>query len=150
LIGRQLIEEVRAGAAPRGPAAVAARARVGSPLLVGPGVLVLVLLAGGGLLVRSLPWLGHASRARGLSAWLSPFLSDAERERVATALGRSHAQRVEAALEVYYLLNRGYPAKLADLVTEGLVPMETLSDAAGEPLEYHAIGGSYKLGSERK
>jgi hypothetical protein len=145
LIGRQLIEEVRAGVAPRGPAVAAKRPSVGSPLLVGLGVLVLVLLAGGGLLVRSLPWLGHASRARGLSAWLSPFLSDAESERVATALGRSHSQRVEAALEVYYLLNRGYPAELADLVTEGLVPIETLVNAAGEPLAYRASSGGYRL-----
>ena len=150
LIGRQLIEEVRAGAAARGPAAVAARAGSGTPLLAGLGVLALVLLAGGGLLVRSLPWLGHASRARGLSAWLSPFLSDTESERVATSLGRSHTQRVEAALEVYYLLNRGYPAQLADLVTEGLVPIETLFDAAGEPVEYSESGGSYRLGPEAR
>jgi len=150
LNGRQLIEEVRAGVAPRGPAVVARREKDGSPLLFGLGVLLLVLLAGGGLLVRSLPWIGHASRARGLSAWLSPFLSDAESAQVATALGRSHTQRVGAALEVYYLLNRGYPTELADLVTEGLVPVGTLVDAAGDPLEYRPIGGTYRLGSEGK
>jgi uncharacterized protein DUF4388 len=150
LIGRQLIEEVRASAPPvKGRAAPApARDSAGSPILVGIGVLVLVLLAGGGLLVRSLPWIGQASRGHGLAAWLSPFLSEEETERVRTARGRSHAQRVLAALEVYYLLNRSYPKELTDLVTEGLVPPDTLFDAAGQPLPYSSEGGTFKLGAD--
>jgi uncharacterized protein DUF4388 len=150
LLGRQLIEEVatKAAVAPagkRGTTAVPARATGGSGILAGLAVLLLVLLAGGGVLARSLPWLGEASQARGLSAWLSPFLTAPESRTVALSLGRSHEQRVEAALEVYYLLNRGYPQGLADLVTEGLVPIEALTSASGEPLRYEASAGDYRL-----
>jgi hypothetical protein len=149
LIGRQLIEEVKVGAPAKGRAAPAPRVSAESPILIGLGVLALVLLAGGGLLARLLPWIDQASRAPGLSAWLSPFLSGEEKGRVTTSFERSHVQRVRAALEVYYLLNRGYPRKLTDLVTEGLVPPEALLDAAGHPLEYGSEGRSYTLGSER-
>jgi hypothetical protein len=155
LVGRQLIEEthVAPGSAPA-PAGVVKkgvprpRTRVahGSPLLLGVALLALVLIAGGGILVRILPWLGKASQAGDIATWLGPFLSGDESARVSVALARSNVQRVDAAIEVYYLLNRGYPGALGDLVTEGLLPPEAILTRFGQPIPFSSNTQGYRLG----
>ncbi|HKQ96452.1 MAG TPA: DUF4388 domain-containing protein [Candidatus Polarisedimenticolia bacterium] len=162
LIGRQLVEEVQ-GATPAGatqaPAAAARkgpavkpkeRATTGSPLLLGIAVLAVVLIAGGGVLVRVLPWLGKASQASDLPTWIGPFLSDQDEARVGVALGRSHVQSAASAIEVYYLLNRAYPGTLVDLVTEGLLPAESILTRYGQPIPYEASRQGYRLGDDRQ
>lgn len=159
LVGRQLIEEVQGAAGAAAPAAAAARktavakpkrarAAQGSPLLLGVALLALVLIAGGGLLVRVLPWLGKASHAGDIATWLAPFLSGDEAARVSVALARSNIQKVGAAIEVYYLLNRSYPGGLGDLVTEGLLPPEAIVTRFGQPIPYASNKQGYRLGDE--
>lgn len=155
LISRQLLEEVQ-GAAATAPVAAAAakkgvvrpkpRASEGSPLLLGVAVLAVVLIAGGGVLVRVLPWLGKARQAVDIATWLQPFLSEDEAARVSVALARSNLQKAEAAIEVYYLLNRAYPGSLGDLVTEGLLPPEAILTRYGQPIPYAATAQGYRLG----
>lgn len=144
LISRHLLEEVRRTAAP-GAAAPRAPAR-SSPVLLGLAYLAVVLLAGSGLLVRGLPWLGRARIGSGLGGWLTPFLTPATRVEIDAAMVRGRLQRVESALDTYYLLNRGYPGGLEDLVTEGLVRADSLFDAAGEHLLYEPTKDGYRLG----
>ncbi|HUD72517.1 MAG TPA: DUF4388 domain-containing protein [Dongiaceae bacterium] len=157
LAGRQLIEEAPAatGAAvtPAAPARKGAvkpkrRAARGSPLLLGVALLALVLIAGGGILVRVLPWLGRASQAVDIATWLGPFLSGDESAKVSVALARNNVQKVEAAIEVYYLLNRGYPRALGDLVTEGLLPPEAILTRFGQPIPYTSNNQQYRLGDD--
>jgi hypothetical protein len=152
LISRHLLEEVRRAAAPGVPAAPAAptrRASVVSPVLLGLGYLIVVLLAGGGLLVRMLPWLGQARVGPGLTSWLTPFVPPTARDSMKMALDRSRTQRIEAALDVYYLLNRGYPAALEDLVTDGLIRADSLLDSSGRPLLYTVTRDGYTLSANR-
>ena len=158
LISRQILEEVQgAAAAPAGAAPAPApgkkavarpkgRAAQGSPLLLGIALLALVLIAGGGVLVRVLPWLGKASHATDIATWLGPFLSEEESARVSVALGRSNVQRAGAAIDVYYLLNRAYPGGLGDLVTEGLLPPEAILTRYGQPIPYVTTRQGYRLG----
>jgi hypothetical protein len=147
LISRHLLDEVRRAVTPGSPVA-APRRRVEpfSPVLLGLVYLVVVLLAGSGLLVRALPWLGRAQIGSGLSGWLTPFLTPGTRAALDTAMVRSRLQRVQGALETYYLLNRGYPAGLEDLVTDGLIRPDSLFDAAGRHLLYQPTKEGYRLG----
>jgi hypothetical protein len=157
LLTRQLIEEAPAAtgaaAAPAAPVRKGAvkpqrRAAQGSPLLLGVALLALVLIAGGGILVRVLPWLGKASQAVDIATWLGPFLSGDESAKVSVALARNNVQQVEAAIEVYYLLNRAYPGALGDLVTEGLLPPEAILTRFGQPIPYSSGKQGYNLGDD--
>lgn len=147
LISRHLLDEVRRTAAPGVTAA--RRVRSTSPVLLGLVYLVVVLLAGSGLLVRSLPWLGRAQIGSGLGGWLTPFLTPSSRASLDEAMVRARLARVESALETYYLLNRGYPGGLEDLVSDGLIRPDSLFDAAGQHLLYQPSKDGYRLGSER-
>jgi len=57
--------------------------------------------------------------------------------------------RDESALETYYLLNRGYPGGLEDLVSDELIRPDSLFDAAGRHLIYQPTKDGYRLGSEQ-
>jgi hypothetical protein len=146
LISRHLLDEVRRTAAPGVTAAP--RVRSTSPVLLGFVYLVVVLLAGSGLLVRSLPWLGRAQIGSGLGGWLTPFLTPASRASLDTAMVRARLARVESALETYYLLNRGYPGGLEDLVSDELIRPDSLFDSAGQHLIYQPMKDGYRLGAE--
>ncbi|HYV86754.1 MAG TPA: DUF4388 domain-containing protein [Patescibacteria group bacterium] len=143
LISRHLLDEVRRTATPGQPAR---RVESSSPILLGLVYLIVVLLAGSGLLVRVLPWLGRAQIGSGMSGWLTPFLTPETRAALDSAVVRSRLQRVSVALETYYLLNRGYPAGLEDLVTDGLIRPDSLFDAAGRHLLYQPTKDGYRLG----
>jgi hypothetical protein len=146
LISRHILEEVRRSASPGIPAP---RAAQNSSILLGFVYLVVVLIAGSGLLVRSLPWLGRAQIGSGLGGWLSPFLTPDSRAALDGAMVRARLARVESALETYYLLNRGYPAGLEDLVTDGLIRPDSLFDASGQHLVYQPSKDGYRLGTEQ-
>jgi hypothetical protein len=147
LISRHLLDEVRRTATPGVTAAP--RVRSTSPVLLGLVYLVVVLLAGSGLLVRSLPWLGRAQIGSGLGGWLTPFLTPSSRASLDTAMVRARLARVESALETYYLLNRGYPGGLEDLVSDELIRPDSLFDAAGRHLLYQPMKDGYRLGAEQ-
>ena len=147
LINRHLLEEVRESAARPGapPAAPAARARASSPILAGLGAMLLVLVAGGALLARGVMWVTDIQAGNSFVLALRPVLSPATRERVSAAVARGRVQRIDSALHVYYLLNRGYPADLHYLVTDGLLRADTLFDPSGTPIKYVATPDGYDL-----
>jgi hypothetical protein len=160
LISRQLLEEVR-GAAPRasstastaatvaspaaGPAPARPHARRGAPILLGFVSLLLVLAAGGALLWRLLPEIPRFVAGEGLVVTLEPFLRQDDQRRLMTALSRSRLQRVDGAVHVYYLLNRGFPADLTLLVNEGFLGLPALRDTAGQPFTYRITQDGFSL-----
>jgi len=146
LINRQILEEVRIAAPTRGPAAPApTRARTTSPILAGVTTLLLVLLGGGAVLFRALPWIGEARAWVSLTPWLSPFLSRLEVQSVSKAVGESRLQNIDFGIQVYFLLNREYPSKLDDLITEGLLRPEAMQVPAGTALRYEVNGTTHRL-----
>jgi hypothetical protein len=151
LISRQLLEEVRQ-AAPRAATSAAAaaaparvRARQGAPILLAFATLLLVLAAGGALLYRLLPEIPRVVGGEGLVVTLEPFLGRTDEQRVMTALSRSRLQRVDGAIHVYYLLNRGFPADLTLLVNEGFLGLSALRDTAGQPFTYKVNQDGFSL-----
>jgi hypothetical protein len=152
LISRHLLEEVRqaaprASAAATAAAAPAARARPGqgAPILLGFAALVLVVAAGGALLWRLLPEIPRVVSGQGLVVTLEPFLRRTDEARLTTALSRSRLQRVDGAIHVYYLLNRGFPADLTYLVNEGFLGLPALHDTAGQPFVYKVNQDGFAL-----
>ena len=153
LISRQLLEEGRVAAPPRGaaPAAAAATAAQrrsrsqGAPILLGFASMILVVAAGGALLWRLLPQIPRFVSGQGLVVTLEPFLGRADEQRLTTALSRSRLQRVDGAIQVYYLLNRGFPADLNYLVNEGFLGLPALHDTAGQPFVYRVSGDGFAL-----
>jgi hypothetical protein len=155
LISRQLLEEVRVAPAPsaKAPSSVAApqarparvRTGQGAPILLGFASLLLVLAAGGAFLYRLLPEIPRYVAGEGLVVTLEPFLGHADEQRVMTALSRSRLQRVDGAIHVYYLLNRGFPADLSLLVNEGFLGLSALRDTAGQPFAYKVTRDGFSL-----
>jgi len=146
LINRQILEEVRIAAPAKSPAAPAPkRAPIASPMLAGVTTLLLVLLGGGAILWHALPWLGRARTYSSPTPWLAPFLSPSEVAGVGRAMADGRLQSIDFGIQVYYLLNRGFPEKLDDLVTEGLLRREDLSFPAGMAIRYQARQSSYRL-----
>jgi|RhiMethySRZTD1v2_1073278.scaffolds.fasta_scaffold28734_5 hypothetical protein len=156
LISRQLLEEVRqaaprasASASPSAAAAAApakrARPGQGAPILLGFAALVLVVAAGGALLWRLLPEIPRVVSGQGLVVTLEPFLRRTDEERLTTALSRSRLQRVDGAIHVYYLLNRGFPADLNYLVNEGFLGLPALHDTSGQPFVYKVNQDGFAL-----
>ena len=56
-------------------------------------------------------------------------------------------QRIDFAIQVYYLLNRGYPENLRYLVTNHLLKPQAIIDPLGRPFEYRIIPGGYSISS---
>jgi hypothetical protein len=76
---------------------------------------------------------------------MTPFLSSGDESRVATAMARSRLQGIDSALQVYYLLNRGYPDKLMYLVNDGLMEPGLLFDSDGAEISYGVTREGYRL-----
>ncbi len=146
LINRQLVEEVRI-AAPRtaAPAAVARPARPLSGVTVAVAYLLLILLAAGVTAYRLTPEFGRWWRGESPAPWLAVLAAPARVEAVQSAIGRSRLQRVDFAVQVYYLLNRGYPADLRYLVTSGLLKPEAITDPSGRAFLYEVEPGGYRM-----
>jgi len=143
LISRHLLDEVRRTATPGQPAR---RVESSSPILLGLVYLVVVLLAGAAARARAALARPGADRL-GNERLAHPFLTPETRAALDSAVVRGRLQRVEVSLETYYLLNRGYPAGLEDLVTDGLIRPDSLFDAAGQHLLYQPTKDGYRLGS---
>ena len=60
-------------------------------------------------------------------------------------MARSRLQGIESALQIYYLLNRGYPADLKYLVMDGLMEPTLLVDADGTEISYGVTRDGYRL-----
>jgi len=57
----------------------------------------------------------------------------------------SRMQRIDFAIQVYFLRNRGYPESLARLVTEHLLRPSAILDPLGRPFEYAILPGGYRI-----
>jgi hypothetical protein len=60
-------------------------------------------------------------------------------------MARSRLQGIDSALQVYYLLNRGYPDKLMYLVNDGLMEPALLLDSDGAEISYGVTQEGYRL-----
>ncbi len=146
LVGRQIIEEIKSAGPRVAPVETAPiAAREGSPLLLGLGYLLLILLGGGILLYRAGPYVGPRTAGDRLIAALAPFVPTREVEEVRTAISRGRLQRIDFSLQVYYLLNRGYPADLRYLVTSHLLDPNGIVDPWGRPYLYEVTSSGYTL-----
>jgi hypothetical protein len=145
LIGRQLVEEVKGAGPKAGPAPPPAPAREMPPVVLGIGFLLLTLLAGGTGLFRARPLAMRWEQGERLAVSLAPLARREEIEAIRAAISRARLQRLDYALQVYYLLNRGYPADLRNLVTAHLLRPDALTDPWGRPYEYRIDPGGYRL-----
>jgi hypothetical protein len=66
---------------------------------------------------------------------------------VRASVRASRLQRIDFALQVYYLLNRGYPESLRLLVTSHLLKPEAITDSTGAEYVYRVVPGGYELSS---
>ena len=149
LIGRQLLEEVRV-AGPRAaptvaPAPIAPATGRASRVLVAAGSLVLVLLAGGSLLRRSEAVVVGLVRSGTATPYLSTLIGGRETRSIEASIAMSRMQRVDFAIQVYYLLNRGYPENLSYLVTSHLLKPVAILDPQSRPFDYQVTPGGYRL-----
>ncbi len=156
LITRHLLEEVKAPgpkeAAVPAPAP-APRAMPGAFLAV--GYLLLILTAAGLVARRGQTIASGLLRKEAAVPYLVPLIRQEEVSSIRDAIARSRMQRIDFAIQVYYLLNRGYPENLKYLVTAHLVRPSAILDPLGHPFEYQILPGGYRIafspgGSEEK
>ncbi len=150
LLTRQIIEEVASPAQKKATAIKKKEVRESSPLLIGFGFLLLILVTGAVSIYRAQPWLLRMLNQDPLGPLLSPTVGVRQVDRLQLAIGRSRQQRIEFALDVYYLLNRGYPASLESLVTGSLLKAADLKDPWGRLYLYEQAAQGYRLVSPRR
>ncbi len=117
LINRQLIEEVRSPGPKIAAAPIPAPAREMSPILLGIASLVLIVAVGSALVFRARPLVKPWSQAVWVRSALTPFIRPADLASIQEAIDRVRLQRIDFALQVYYLANREYPPDLRLLVS---------------------------------
>jgi Domain of unknown function (DUF4388) len=145
LIGRQILEEVR-GAGPKAAPTPAARTRRATPRpFLAVGYLVLVVAAGGLLVRRGESIVRGLGLQASVTPYLTPLIGRDEVRSIRDSIAWSRMQRIDFAIQVYYLRNRGYPESLARLVTEHLLRPTAIVDPAGRPFEYAVLPGGYKI-----
>lgn len=146
LISRHLLEEARAGG--QRAAAIEAAHPVPriSPVRARLGYLVVILLASGAVLHRAHDWIARSSGGDGAGAFLASLVPAREARSIQDAIGRGRLQRIEFAIEIYYLLNRGYPQELRYLVTARLLKPGSLIDPRGKAFQYEISESGYTLG----
>jgi uncharacterized protein DUF4388 len=146
LISRQLLEEARPPE-PKTPTAAPTRAARVEPsrALLGVGYLAIVLLLAGVLSQRAQNWRGQGDREEAIVSWLSALVDSRQVGAVRAAIGRSRLQRIDAAIQVYYLLNRGYPETLKYLVTSHLLKPDAIIDPWGRPFQYQVLPEGYRV-----
>jgi hypothetical protein len=76
---------------------------------------------------------------------LPPGYEDPLLTQVLTSITRSRVERVDDAIQIYYLQKRFYPDDLAELIRGHLVSGSALQDAWGRSLEYVLLDGGYRL-----
>ncbi len=77
--------------------------------------------------------------------FLGPLLPRQEMRSIRDAIARSRMQRIDFAIQVYYLLNRGYPENLKYLVTAHLLKPSAILDPLGRPFDYEVLPGGYRI-----
>jgi len=148
LISRQLLDEVKT-AGPKTAVAVQAptvRAPREAPrVLLAIGYLLLVLAAGALLKRRGELIVTGLLHREAAVPYLSSLLPRQEMVSIRDAIARSRMQRIDFAIQVYYLLNRGYPENLKYLVTGHLLKPSAILDPFGRPFDYQVLPGGYRI-----
>jgi len=148
LISRQLLDEVKT-AGPKTAAAAQAptvRAPREAPrVLLAVGYLLLVLAAGSLLKRRGELIVTGLLHREAAVPYLSSLLPRQEMISIRDAIARSRMQRIDFAIQVYYLLNRGYPENLKYLVTAHLLKPSAILDPFGRPFDYQVLPGGYRI-----
>ena len=149
LVTRDLLEEVKA-ARPKTVAAPAAVPHVRVPralprAILAVGYLLLILAAAGLLARRGQTIVAGLLRNEAAVPYLMPLIREGEVRSIRNAIARSRMQRIDFAIQVYYLLNRGYPENLKYLVTAHLLRPAGILDPVGRPFEYQILPGGYRI-----
>src|SRR5258707_1270417 len=76
---------------------------------------------------------------------LPPAYEDPLLAQVLTSITRSRVERVDEAIQIYFLQKGFYPDDLAELIRGHLVSSSALRDAWGRSLEYVPVEGGYRL-----
>jgi hypothetical protein len=150
LIGRQILEESRspaprpaAGVLPAGKRDRAVRAL--PPLVVGLASTILVGLLAGTLYLRAQGLLAGQARGEARGAMLAALFLESDVREMDRAVARTRLQRVDRAIQVYFLIQRGFPEGLRNLVTARLIRPEGILDPWGREIGYEVTGGAYRL-----
>ncbi len=150
LIGRQLLEESRAAASrvatgARPAEARAQGARALPPVVVAFAAVVLVGLVAGTLYFRVQGFLAGRDRGETRSALLSALFHEPDVRELERAVARTRLQRVDTAIQVYFLMQRGFPENVRYLVTSGLLRPDGILDPWGREIGYEVAGSGYRL-----
>ncbi len=87
---------------------------------------------------------------------LPPAHTDPQLDQIQTAITRSHVQRLDEGIQIYYLQLGEYPAHLGELEERRIVSAETLKDGWGREVGYERGPNGYRIlvtdsaGSERQ
>ena len=148
LIGRQLLEEVRTGGpktAPAAPAPAAGARRATPRPLLAVGYLILVAAAGGLVMRRGETIVRGLGQGGSATPYLTPLIGRDDVRSIRDSIARSRMQRIDFAIQVYFLRNRGYPENLARLVTDHLLKPSAILDPLGRSFEYEVLPGGYRI-----
>src|SRR2546428_3614134 len=148
LISRQLLDETKAAGqkAVTAAQAPAVRAPREAPrFFLAVGYLLLVVAAGSLVMRRGETIMTEFFRNEASVAYLTPLLPRPEVRSIRDAIARSRMQRIDFAIQVYYLLNRGYPENLKYLVTAHLLKPSAILDPFGRPFDYQVLPGGYRI-----
>jgi hypothetical protein len=153
LITRMLLEEVTTGR-PKAAAAPAAAPTVRAPrvlprALLAVGYLVLIVGAAGLLARRGQTIAAGLFSNQSAVPYLTPLIGKDEVRSIRDSIARSRMQRIDFAIQAYYLLNRGYPENLKYLVTAHLLRPSAILDPLGSPFEYQVLPGGYRIACSR-
>src|SRR3989449_4942106 len=148
LVGRQLLEEVRISgpkAAPAAPAPAVGTRRATSRPLLAVGYLVLVAVAGGLVMRRGETIVRGLGQVGSATPYLTPLIGREDVRSIRDSIARSRMQRMDFAIQVYFLRNRGYPENLTRLVTDHLLKPSAILDPLGRSFEYEVLPGGYRI-----
>jgi hypothetical protein len=137
-------------ARPKAAAAPAAAPDVRAPrsmprAILAAGYLLLILAAAGLLARRGQTIASGLLRNEAAVPYLMPLIRQEDVRSVRDAIARSRMQRIDFSIQVYYLLNRGYPENLKYLVTAHLLRPSAILDPLGRPFEYQVLPGGYRI-----
>lgn len=145
LINRQLLEETGRRTRKAPTAVEPAPSRAVAPIVQGFAYLILILLTGAGVLYRVTPWIDQVRQGERIAANLSPVFSGAAIASLNGALEADRLQKIDFAIQVFFLLDRTYPADLADLVAARLLDDGDIVDPAGQRYQYEMTPDGYRI-----
>ena len=145
MITRQILEEFRAGPQKAAVTAAPVVSRPASPGTVRAGSMLLAVVVLAALGYRLAPAAQDILAGDMLGGCLAPLAGATQVETIEGAIGRSRLLRVDFAIQIYYLLNRGYPAELHYLVTSQILKPDAIVDPWGRPFRYEVQPGGYAL-----